>query len=134
MDASFNLDTIMSGGFDSAYIAMDYIAGYPMSERLRRKKLLTAAESLRIMRCVLDALVVAHQKGIVHGDIKPANIMYDQHQKNYIITDFGAAYSNQRDFDGEKKIIGTPAYMSPEQLAGSRLDGRSDLFSLSVTI
>lgn len=119
---------------DQAYIAMDYIAGYPMSERLRRKKLLTAAESLRIMRSVLDALVLAHQQGIVHGDIKPANIMYDQHQKNYIITDFGAAFSNQRGMDGEKKIIGTPAYMSPEQLTGGRLDGRSDLFSLAVTI
>jgi serine/threonine-protein kinase len=119
---------------DRAYIAMDYIAGYPMSERLRRKKLLTAAESLRIMRCVLDALVLAHHEGIVHGDIKPANIMYDKFQKNYIITDFGAAYSSKRDHDGEKKIIGTPAYMSPEQLTGARLDGRSDLFSLAVTI
>ncbi len=119
---------------DQAYIAMDYIAGYPMSERLRRKKLLTAAESLRIMRSVLEALVVAHQNGIVHGDIKPANIMYDQHHKNYIITDFGAAYNSQRNVDGEKKIIGTPAYMSPEQLEGMRLDGRSDLFSLAVTI
>lgn len=119
---------------DQAYIAMDYIAGYPMSERLRRKKLLSAAESLRIMRCVLDALVKAHHKGIVHGDIKPANIMYDQHRKNYIITDFGAAYSRHRFEDGEKKITGTPAYMSPEQLNGARIDGRSDLFSLAVTI
>ena len=119
---------------DQAYIAMDYIAGYPMSERLRRKKLLTAAESLRIMCSVLDALVLAHQEGIVHGDIKPANIMYDQHHKNYIITDFGAAFSNQRKHNGELKIIGTPSYMSPEQLTGSRLDGRSDLFSLAVTI
>lgn len=123
---------------EHAYIAMDYIAGYPMSERLRRKKLLTAAESLRIMRCVLNALEVAHHKGIVHGDIKPANIMYDQNRKNYIVTDFGAAYSHQRVAEGngshEKRIIGTPAYMSPEQLQGARIDGRSDLFSLAVTI
>lgn len=119
---------------DRAYIAMDYIAGYPMSERLRRKKLLTAAESLRIMRSVLNALVKAHQKGIVHGDIKPANIMYDQNKKHYIITDFGAAYSIHRLQDDSKKIKGTPAYMSPEQLNGVRIDGRSDLFSLAVTI
>jgi serine/threonine-protein kinase len=122
---------------EQAYIAMDYIAGYPMSERLRRKKLLTAAESLRIMRSVLNALEVAHHKGIVHGDIKPANIMYDQNRKSYIITDFGAAYSYHRLVDGpagEKKITGTPAYMSPEQLKGARIDGRSDLFSLAVTI
>lgn len=122
---------------EQAYIAMDYIAGYPMSERLRRKKLLTAAESLRIMRCVLNALEKAHHQGIVHGDIKPANIMYDQNRKNYIITDFGAAYSHHRVPDAhsnEKRIIGTPAYMSPEQLKGARIDGRSDLFSLAVTI
>jgi len=120
---------------DRAYIAMDYIAGYPMSERLRRKKLLSAAESLRIMRSVLSALVLAQQKGIVHGDIKPANIMYDKNRRHYIITDFGAAYSHQRiSPNAEKKIIGTPAYMSPEQLSGGRTDGRSDLFSLAVTI
>ena len=119
---------------DHAYIAMEYIAGYPMSERLRRKQYLTAAESLRIMHAVLDALVIAHKKGIVHGDIKPANIMYDQQKRNYIITDFGAAYSSHQPVEGEKKIVGTPAYMSPEQLSGARLDGRSDLFSLAVTI
>lgn len=119
---------------DQAYIAMDYIDGYPMSERLRRRNLLTAAESLRIMVSVLEALSAAHEKNIVHGDIKPANIMYDNEAKHYIITDFGAAYSDFRDKGEEKKIIGTPAYMSPEQLNGQRIDGRSDLFSLAVTI
>lgn len=119
---------------DQAYIAMDYVEGYPMSERLRRKKLITSAESLRIMESVLDALTAAHEKNIVHGDIKPANIMYDNKSKHYILTDFGAAYSDFRDKDEERKIIGTPAYMSPEQLNGVRIDGRSDLFSLGVTI
>jgi serine/threonine-protein kinase len=119
---------------DQAYIAMDYISGYPMSERLRRKKLLTSAESLRVMRSVLNALVKAHQQGIVHGDIKPANIMYDQQRKAYIITDFGAAYSSHHGSDRSGKITGTPAYMSPEQLTGGRIDGRSDLFSLAVTM
>ena len=119
---------------EQAYIAMDYIAGYPMSERLRRKKYLTAAESLRIMKSVLEALVYAHGKGIVHGDIKPANIMFDTQKKIYIVTDFGAAGSHGKSIDGEKKITGTPAYMSPEQLSGARMDGRSDLFSLAVTI
>jgi eukaryotic-like serine/threonine-protein kinase len=113
---------------------MDYVEGYPMSERLRRKRLITSGESLRIMESVLDALTAAHEKNIVHGDIKPANIMYDNTQKHYILTDFGAAYSDFRDKDEERKIIGTPAYMSPEQLNGLRIDGRSDLFSLAVTI
>lgn len=119
---------------EQAYIAMDYIAGYPMSERLRRKKYLTAAESLRIMKSVLDALIVAHNEGIVHGDIKPANIMYDQNKKLYILTDFGAANNGSKLLDNEKRIMGTPAYMSPEQLSGTKLDGRSDIFSLAVTI
>jgi tRNA A-37 threonylcarbamoyl transferase component Bud32 len=124
---------------DRAYIAMDYISGYPMSERIRRRKLLTAAESLRIMRSVLSALVLAQQKGIIHGDIKPANIMYDKKRDIYIITDFGAASRQQRkpgvrDVAHERRIVGTPAYMSPEQLSGGRVDGRSDLFSLAVTI
>ncbi len=119
---------------DRAYIAMDYIDGYPMSARLKRKRYLTAAESLRVLRAVLEALVAAHRKGIVHGDIKPANIMFDRRSGRYIITDFGAAWSRSRQIENSNKIIGTPSYMSPEQLAGKRLDGRSDLFSLAVTV
>jgi len=119
---------------ERAYIAMDYIAGHPMSERLRRKNFLTAAESLRIMQSVLNALIAAHSKGIVHGDIKPANIMFDQNRKMYILTDFGAANNGSQLLDVEKRIVGTPAYMSPEQLSGSKMDGRSDIFSLAVSI
>ena len=119
---------------DRAYIAMDYIDGYPMSARLKRKRYLTAAESLRVMRAVLEALVAAHRKGIVHGDIKPANIMFDRRFGRYIVTDFGAARSRGRQVANSNRIVGTPSYMSPEQLAGKRLDGRSDLFSLAVTV
>lgn len=119
---------------DRAYIAMDYIDGYPLSVRLKRKRYLTAAESLRVLRAVLEALVAAHGKGIVHGDIKPANIMFERTSGRYIVTDFGAAWSRSRQVEGSNTIIGTPAYMSPEQLAGKRLDGRSDLFSLAVTV
>lgn len=119
---------------EQTYIAMDYIAGYPMSERLRRRKYLTAAESLRVMQSVLNGLALAHSKGVIHGDIKPANIMYDQHKKIYILTDFGAANSGSRLRDNGKTIMGTPAYMSPEQLSGVKMDGRSDIFSLAVTI
>ncbi len=119
---------------DRAYIAMDFIDGYPLSARLKRKRYLTAAESLRVMRAVLQALIVAHRKGIVHGDIKPANIMFDRIAQRYIVTDFGAAWSRSHLSKAGGKIIGTPSYMSPEQLNGKRLDGRSDLFSLAVTI
>ncbi len=119
---------------DSAYIAMDYVSGYSMSLRLRKREYLTVGECIRISRDMLRALAVAHSHGIVHGDIKPANIMYDAVHHNYILTDFGAAYTKLRESKGDSVIVGTPAYMSPEQLEGKKLDGRSDLFSLAVTL
>ena len=119
---------------NNAYIAMDYISGYSMSLRLRKREYLTVGECIRISRAMLRALIVAHSHGVIHGDIKPANIMYDSVNDTYILTDFGAAYSDRRAQHNEHKIVGTPAYMSPEQLEGKKLDGRSDLFSLAVTL
>ena len=119
---------------NKAYIAMDYISGYSMSLRLRKREYLTVGECIRISKAMLRALAVAHSHGVIHGDIKPANIMYDSVHDTYILTDFGAAYSDRRARHNERKIVGTPAYMSPEQLAGKKLDGRSDLFSLAVTL
>ena len=119
---------------DSAYIAMDYISGYSMSARLRKREYLTVGECIRISKDMLRALAVAHGHGIVHGDIKPANIMYDAVNDTYILTDFGAAYTERRERKADNVIVGTPAYMSPEQLEGKKLDGRSDLFSLAVTL
>ena len=117
-----------------AYIAMDFISGYSMSRRLRRREYLSVAQCLQISKSMLKALAVAHSHGIVHGDIKPANIMYDRERDTYILTDFGAAYSDRSLRRSDNAIIGTPAYMSPEQLEGKKLDGRSDLFSLAVTL
>ena len=119
---------------DTAFIAMDYIAGYPMSQRLRKQEYITVGECIRISRSVLKALSVAHAHGVIHGDIKPANIMYDEKLDTYIVTDFGAAYTDFEDRHGSITIVGTPAYMSPEQLEGKKMDGRSDLFSLAVTL
>ena len=119
---------------DGAYIAMDYISGYPMSLRLRKQEYLTVGECIRISKAMLRALSVAHGHDVIHGDIKPANIIYDIVNETYILTDFGAAYSERMERQNENTIVGTPAYMSPEQLAGKKLDGRSDLFSLAVTL
>jgi serine/threonine-protein kinase len=119
---------------DSAYIAMDYVQGYSMSMRLRKREYLTVGECIRISKAMLRALIVAHDHGVIHGDIKPANIMYDSINDTYILTDFGAAYSNRLDRINDNMIVGTPAYMSPEQLESKKLDGRSDLFSLAVTL
>ncbi|MFV2031866.1 MAG: serine/threonine protein kinase, partial [Gammaproteobacteria bacterium] len=119
---------------NTAYIAMDYIPGYPMSLRLRKREYITVGECLRISKSVLNALAVAHSRGVVHGDIKPANIMYNEREDIYIVTDFGAAYTEKKSRLSDNIIIGTPSYMSPEQLQGKKLDGRSDLFSLAVTL
>ncbi len=118
----------------NAYIAMDFVSGHSMSLRLRKREYLTVGECIRITRDMLRGLAVAHASGIVHGDIKPANILYDSARDIYILTDFGAAYTGGRGREGENVIMGTPAYMSPEQLEGKKLDGRSDLFSLAVTL
>ncbi|MEM7564340.1 MAG: protein kinase, partial [Pseudomonadota bacterium] len=117
-----------------AYIAMDYISGYSMSIRLRKREYLTVGECIRISKSMLGALSVAHSHGVVHGDIKPANIIYDTENDTYILTDFGAAYTKRKERAVDNVIVGTPAYMSPEQLEGKKLDGRSDLFSLAVTL
>ncbi len=119
---------------DTAFIAMDYIHGYPLSMRLRKRDYITVGECIRISKSVLSALVVAHNHGVIHGDIKPANIMYDEKLDTYILTDFGAAYTGVKNKQGNNIIIGTPSYMSPEQLEGKKLDGRSDLFSLAVSL
>ncbi len=116
------------------YIAMDYISGYSMALRLRKREYITVGECIRISKSVLSALAEAHKLGVVHGDIKPANIMYDSREKTYIITDFGAAYSEGYPLQSDKVIVGTPSYMSPEQLEGKKLDGRSDLFSLAISL
>ncbi len=125
-------DAEMQG--DNAYIAMDYISGYSMSLRLRKREYLTVGECIRILKAMLRALAAAHGHGVIHGDIKPANIMYDVANDTYILTDFGAAYTEGLKRQSENVIVGTPAYMSPEQLEGKKLDGRSDLFSLAVTL
>ncbi len=125
-------DSEMMG--NNAYIAMEFIPGHSLDARLRRRQYLTAIEAIRVCKAVLQGLIEAHSKGVVHGDIKPANIMYNSDKDTYIITDFGAAYIEKQDHLAENIIIGTPAFMSPEQLEGKKLDGRSDLFSLAVTV
>ncbi|HET9469837.1 MAG TPA: serine/threonine-protein kinase, partial [Usitatibacter sp.] len=83
---------------------------------------------------VADALGYAHTMGIVHRDIKPANIMYEPESDTVKVTDFGIARITDSSKTKTGMVLGTPSYMSPEQLAGKRIDGRSDLFSLGVTL
>jgi serine/threonine-protein kinase len=83
---------------------------------------------------VADALSYAHTMGVVHRDIKPANIMYEPESDTVKVTDFGIARITDSSKTKTGMVLGTPSYMSPEQLAGRKIDGRSDLFSLGVTL
>ncbi|HEX9626395.1 MAG TPA: serine/threonine-protein kinase [Acidiferrobacterales bacterium] len=119
---------------DLAYIAMEYLEGKDLTEFIRPDRLLPVHEAVDIVCKVAEALDYAHQNDVVHRDIKPANIMYDQAKQSVKVTDFGIARITASSRTKTGVILGTPSYMSPEQLAGKHLDGRTDLFSLGVTL
>jgi serine/threonine-protein kinase len=83
---------------------------------------------------VAEALSYAHENNVVHRDIKPANIMYEPESDQVKVTDFGIARITDSSKTKTGMVLGTPSFMSPEQLAGAKIDGRSDLFSLGVTL
>ncbi len=119
---------------DLAYIAMDYLQGRPLSDFVKAENLLPVATVYEMMRQVAEALHYAHDQGIVHRDIKPANIIYDADKEQVVVTDFGIACVTDNSKTRTGTILGSPYYMSPEQLAGARVDGRADVFSLGVTL
>jgi serine/threonine-protein kinase len=119
------------------FFVMAYISGDNLAKRLHERGVLTVDETRKILREVADALAYAHDRGVVHRDIKPDNILLDAVTGRPMVTDFGIARA--MDSGGDSRLtatgmaIGTPAYMSPEQAAGEReLDGRSDLYSLGI--
>jgi eukaryotic-like serine/threonine-protein kinase len=130
-----NIVTIYDVGeeHDLAYIAMDYLQGTDMSKFTKKEKLLSVPEIFIIMTQVADALNYAHAQSVVHRDIKPANIIYDRKARKSTVTDFGVAHITDNTKTKTGTILGTPSFMAPEQLAGTTVDGRSDLFSLGVT-
>ncbi len=119
------------GKIDSHYyIAMEYLPGNSLSHWIELG--LEEAEVLQIIREIAEALHYAHGKGIVHRDIKPDNIMFRE-DNSAVLTDFGIASSDRsKNLTQEGTMIGTPAYMSPEQARGFKLDRRSDVYSLGV--
>jgi len=131
-----NIVTIYDVGeeHDLAYIAMDYVDGDSLDAYTRPGYLLSINEVFQIGISVAEALDYAHEQSVVHRDIKPGNVMYSADSKTVKVTDFGIACltDNSRTMTGT--VLGSPSYMSPEQLEGKRLDGRSDLFSLGVTL
>jgi len=119
------------GGLD--YFVMKYVAGTSLEDVLDQKQPLTIDYIQRVLWEAACALGHAHQRGVVHRDVKPANIMFD-HDGRVMLTDFGISKALQAasGFTGTGMIIGTPHYMAPEQAKGGTVDGRADEYSLGV--
>ncbi len=118
---------------DLAYIAMDYLDGSSLQRYTHRKKLLPVPTVFDIVIQVAEALDYAHSHNVVHRDVKPGNMIYDRRTRRIKVTDFGVACLTDTSKTKTGTILGTPSYMSPEQILGKRVDGRSDLFSLGVS-
>ncbi|WP_338414816.1 serine/threonine-protein kinase [uncultured Sphaerotilus sp.] len=115
-----------------AYIAMERLTGHDLTQHLRAGSLLPMATVVAIGTRVATALAHAHALGVVHRDIKPANVMIDLARGQVKVTDFGIARVSGASRTRTGLILGSPSYMSPEQIAGRQADGRSDLYSLGV--
>jgi len=126
-----NIVTIYDVGEDgdTSYIAMEYIEGTSLEDLISSKKSLSLTEVVSLLEQVANALDTAHRKGVVHRDIKPANILIDQEGKPHLV-DFGIARLSTSTMTQTNMIMGTPYYMSPEQIAGKKVDNRSDIFAL----
>jgi len=131
-----NIVTMFDAGeeHDLAYIAMEFLKGKDLVPYTKPGQLMPLPHVLSIVARVADALSYAHENHIVHRDIKPANIMYEPESDQVKVTDFGIARITDSSKTKTGMVLGTPSYMSPEQLAGKKIDGRSDLFSLGVTL
>ena len=119
------------------YLVMEYVEGESLADRLRRERRLGQPEALRIARAVTEALAAAWESGVVHRDVKPSNILVDR--KGHVrVADFGLAKPTVDSADPtltrEGAIVGSPAYMSPEQGRGLPVDFRTDVYSLGVVL
>jgi hypothetical protein len=117
------------------YLAMPLLSGESLEARLKTKRRLSLAEAVRIARETAEGLAAAHKSGLVHRDVKPANLWLEGEARRVKILDFGLA----RTVEGSRvthsgAVLGTPAYMSPEQARGETVDPRSDLFSLGSVL
>jgi serine/threonine-protein kinase len=119
---------------DLAYIAMEFLKGKDLVPYSKPDNLLPVPSVLSIVARVADALGYAHTLNVVHRDIKPANIMYDLESDTVKVTDFGIARITDSSKTKTGMVLGTPSFMSPEQLAGTKIGGQSDLFSLGATL
>jgi CHASE2 domain-containing sensor protein len=128
--------TIFDAGeeHDLAYIAMEFLKGSDLTSYTKKNTLLPLTQVLSIIRRAAEAIDYAQQNNVVHRDIKPANIMWDRDSDTLKITDFGIARITDSSKTKTGMVLGTPSYMSPEQLAGKKVTGQSDIFSLGIML
>jgi len=130
-----NIITLHDMGIDEStqtpYLVMEFVEGMPLA-RLLEKGTLPLPKACAWAAHAAEALSVAHQRGVIHGDVKPANILIAADGK-VKLTDFGMARVAKRD-TGDSPLLGTPAYWCPEQIMGRPQDARSDIFSLGVVL
>jgi eukaryotic-like serine/threonine-protein kinase len=127
---------------DFLFFTMQLIKGMPLSGLIKKikrhllpsRRFFPIKETIRILMSVLDALDYAHRNDIIHRDIKPANILIEAHTSRPIITDFGISKVLRGPDVNAPKMLGTPLYMAPEQLAGGYVDGRADIYSVGVVL
>jgi serine/threonine-protein kinase len=131
-----NIITVYDAGEDKglAYIAMEYVPGIALKDFTDPKRLLAPKRALELCAATAEALDYAHNQGVIHRDIKPANLLYNPKDGSLKISDFGVARITDNNSTKTGIVLGTPMYMSPEQLGAENLTGLSDLFSLGVTL
>jgi len=115
------------------YISMEYVNGLTLRTLLARKGRLPYGAGLRVARQVCAGLAAVHELGVVHRDIKPGNVMIE-HRGNAKLMDFGISLSGDALSESADQIVGTPDYLSPEQVSGGPLDARSDVFAMGVLL
>ena len=132
-----NIVTVHDVGEDqsseTSFIAMEYVEGKNLKQLLGEKTPFSCERIAEVIGQVAEALDYAHRRGIVHRDVKPANIIFTP-ENQVKITDFGIAKIEKSNLTSTGQFLGTPNYMSPEQVTGDAVDGRSDLFSLGVVL
>ena len=117
-----------------AFMAMEYVLGESLGEHTGAATRLPPAQVVAIGAQVADALDHAHRQGVVHRDIKPANVLLDRTTGTVKVADFGIARITDATRTRTGLMLGTPSFMAPEQMAGGRIDGRTDLYSLGVML